>query len=277
MSTAAVPTPDLIQKPQPVVAICEHIRDNGRRCGTPAIRGFHFCYHHSRAHAPAGRVGERGYRAPLPETMESLQLQLQQITEALGSGRITHQTAGKLLYAVQLSANLLKMKLRSSDQPLGAPFKPSVGLSGVVDSVEEGAPFKPSVGLSGVVAGSTDPDSSDSVTEIPPSMCESLTPRPLSEEEQRNPDRPSDIDPDMPQTIEEAKRAHFTAEQFFDNEEATRRCDPLSPRYAKLRRRMAIHRRAHQILLETGVMSPNEFADDLAIIANLREHKRKKS
>ena len=123
MSTAAM-----------TVNICEHIKDNGFRCGTPAIRGRHFCYYHSRAHAPSG-LGTRRYRAPIPETIESLQLTLLHITEALGSNTINEKLAGKLLYSVQLATNLLKMKVaeRQTSEPEGAPFQPSVGLNGVVD------------------------------------------------------------------------------------------------------------------------------------------------
>ena len=119
MSTAAVATTEPVPQPT-TVAICEHIKDNGRRCGTPAIRGRHFCYYHSRAHSPA-RLGSRGYRAHLPETIESLQLTIMQITEALGSGRITDKAAGKLLFGVQLSTNLLKMKIAQKEDGDVAP------------------------------------------------------------------------------------------------------------------------------------------------------------
>ena len=87
MSTAAVATVEVPQNPQPIVAICEHIKDNGRRCGTPAIRGRHFCYYHSRAHTPSPGIGARNYRPTLPETIESLQLIIRQVTEALGAQR----------------------------------------------------------------------------------------------------------------------------------------------------------------------------------------------
>ncbi len=247
MSTAAAITPTVNPAPQPVVAICEHIRDNGLRCGSPALHGQHFCYHHSRAHFPAGRLGERNYRAPLPETIESLQLQLHQITEALGSGRIDDKVAGKLLYAVQLSTNLLKMKQketspssasRSSDHPITS--------------------------------------SSDAVTEVPPAMYESLSPRPLTEEEQINPQRTSDTDPDMPQTVAEAQRAILDAVQYTDLLDSLRRCDKLSPRHAKLTRRVHIHTRALEILRDAGKFSVDAWVDTLTILANQREKKQRK-
>ncbi len=287
MSTAPV----AVVEPQSEYAICEHVKDNGVRCGSPALRVRHFCYHHSRAHYPAGRLGERGYRAPLPETIESLQLQLQQIAEALGSGRLTPQAAGKLLYSVQLSTNLLKMK--QSAGAVGTPFKSSADTNEKVF----GAPFKPSGGLSGVVPPVDDPNdhsnlesqitvspssdhqiarSSDCVTELPASMEESLSPRPLTEEEQQNPNAPCPTDPDMPQTIEEAHRAVLDPERYVAMMDALGKCDRLSSRYAKIARRIDIHREAFKILCDAGILSSDAFCEGLTIIANQRERKQKK-
>jgi len=164
MSTAAVtsePDQPVNPQPQPLVAICEHIKDNGRRCGTPAIRGRHFCYYHSRAHTPS-RLGSRYYRGIIPETIESLQLAIMQITEALGSGRINDKTAGRMLYSIQLSTNLLKMSKadkQAEKQALAAPSSASVAEGGVVDSE------LPS------------PAANEPVTEISEAMRQALTPR----------------------------------------------------------------------------------------------------
>ncbi|MGZ4788396.1 MAG: hypothetical protein ACXVZX_07730, partial [Terriglobales bacterium] len=111
---------------KPLVPICQHIKDDNIRCGTPAIKARPFCYYHNRAHAHTPRIGERGYRAPLVETVESLQLMVTQVAEALGAGRITDKTAGKLLYAVQIASGLLKMKRQAS----GAASSPSSGEGG---------------------------------------------------------------------------------------------------------------------------------------------------
>ena len=270
MSTATVPTQEVNEKPQPIVEICEHIKDSGHRCGSPALHGRHFCFHHSRAHSPAGRLGERNYRAPLPETIESLQLQLQQITEALGSGRINDKVAGKLLYAVQLSTNLLKMKQKENLE--GAPFKPSVGLSGVV-------PDDPTADTPSGDPRSSDPPiarSSDVVTEVPRAMYESLSPRPLTEDEQMNPNHVSEVDPDMPQTVEEARRALLSPEQWYKFNDALNRCDTLSPRYDKIVRRFEIHRRAFRILVDAGKLDADAYCDGMTAVANELERKKRK-
>src|SRR6202008_3377795 len=62
-------------------------------------------------------------------------------------GRREAATVRRLHRRPEKETKRLVTRAVNSD-PLGAPFKPSFGLSGVVD----GAPFKPSFGLSGVVA-----------------------------------------------------------------------------------------------------------------------------
>ncbi|HVZ19395.1 MAG TPA: hypothetical protein VG897_19910 [Terriglobales bacterium] len=224
-----------------LVAICEHIKDNGFRCGTPAVKGRPFCYYHGRAHAHTPRIGERGYRAPLVETVESLQLIVTQITEALGAGRITDKTAGKLLYAVQISSHLLKMK----KEALGA-----------------GAPFKPSVVLSGEVQNAA--LTSEPATEVSEAMEVALRSRPLLDPAAAAyPNVVSEDDPEMPTTIEEAKRALFSPQQFVDFYKTLNNCDRLTFRYSQLLRRLQFHRRAYKILVMHGLLG-DEYQNAIA-------------
>jgi hypothetical protein len=239
MSTAVIPEPSIEvnqnvnPEPIPIVPICEHIKDSGHRCGTPAIRGRHFCYHHSRAHAPA-HLGARGYRAPVPETIQSLQLLLMQVTQALGSGRITDHTAGKLLYAVQLSSNLLKMSNS------GAPTS--------------GAPSKTVVGLSGVVNPSTDVDTSDHqitsspdelVTDIPEAMEQALTPPPADDPS----DEPLNIGEPVP--IPPATWKRLTADILTMGErESLRACLLLNTEHRDYQAAMKLFN-AHHMALAT--------------------------
>ena len=217
MSTAVVATIEPTAEPT-TVAICEHIKDNGRRCGTPAIRGRHFCYYHSRAHSPA-RLGSRGYRAILPETIESLQLTIMQITEALGSGRITEKAAGKLLFGVQLSTNLLKMKAAQKEDGDGAPCKPSAGSTGAVD---------------------------EPVTELPASMQEVLDPTPEVTPAQPQSNQQTEPEPE-PVDVEQLRRDYLTDDQLrqchrekftsnqAERDEAVSRIYAHAAAYAKLK------------------------------------------
>ena len=246
MSTATVTVPEPTEQ-QRTVAICEHVRDNGRRCGSPAIRNRHFCYHHSRAHAPAPRPGSRYYRAPLPETIESLQLLIMQVTEALGSGQISDRTAGKFLYAVQLSTNLLKMS--KAETPLKQAAQPE--------------PI---------------------VTEIPPAMEEVLAaqtaPPPTTPDDADYP-RPepvvADDDPEMPVTVEEAQRLLLPARILVDHYEYLRGADRASSRYQKTQRRLALHQRAYSILDEHGLTRDylNEVGDAGVLATHRRETREK--
>jgi len=265
MSTAVVAVPNLTHEPK-TVAICEHIRDNGRRCGTPAIRGRHFCYYHSRAHSPAPRPGSRNYRSNLPESIESLQITLMHITEALGSGQINDKVAGKLLYAVQLSANFLKMKAAEKSQ--GAQTKPSPGLT-----ENEGALSQPAVGLSG--------DLDDVVTEIPPAMEEVLAvqtappPPPPAEEELKPLDATFDLpdnDPETPVTNDEAHRLLLPPRLLVKYLEYFHDADRASPRYQRIERRVALHRRAYRILDSQGLIP--DYLDEMAAAGVLATRRR---
>jgi len=113
-TTAVVNESDNSQGKTP--AICEHIKDNGIRCGSPALRGRHFCYFHSRAHHPTGRFGHRNYRAVLPETTESLMIATAHVMQALATGDVPPKLANSMLYGLSLSKGLLRMRSYYSDR-----------------------------------------------------------------------------------------------------------------------------------------------------------------
>jgi hypothetical protein len=236
---------------KPIVAMCQHIKDDGIRCGTPAVNGHSFCYYHCRAHrqgpqAVRTRLGERGYRSNVPETVEALQLTLMQVNEALGSGRITDKTASRFLYSVQLASNLLKMKSARSAE--GVPFKPSIGLSGelnIPNTSADNRDFK-------------SPDDEimrapDVVTEIPQAMEEVLAPRDIPEDRNSKFELlPEEDDEEMPATVAQAERALFEPQQLVDFYKAFRKCDRMSPRYRNFERRLHLHQRAYSVLSAAG-------------------------
>jgi hypothetical protein len=95
--------------PEPLVPVCEHIKDNGVRCGTPAIRGRHFCYYHSRAHRPHAIVGEYNYCAPIPESREALQIAVAHVLQALSNGKLERKVANSMFYGLHLATKILRM------------------------------------------------------------------------------------------------------------------------------------------------------------------------
>ena len=98
---------------------CEHVKSNGRFCGSPALRGRNYCYFHM-AHIGRQLRLERyvaqGLQAPpielpLLEDAASIQLALMQVTEALLRGTLDPKTGGLVLYSLQTAAiNLRTMR-----------------------------------------------------------------------------------------------------------------------------------------------------------------------
>lgn len=115
MATTETVVENAISEPK-TPAICEHIKDNGLRCGSPALRGRHFCYFHSRAHHPTGRFGHRNYRAPVADTVEALQIATTHLVQALATGDIPIQQANSVRAALNLAKNLLRMKSCYTDR-----------------------------------------------------------------------------------------------------------------------------------------------------------------
>jgi hypothetical protein len=92
-------------------AQCEHIKTNGTRCGSPALRQRRYCYFHFCAHDLRRRRREQPHSRlvlPLLEDANSIQMAIQQIAEAVLDERIDNKRAGLLLFACQTAASNLK-------------------------------------------------------------------------------------------------------------------------------------------------------------------------
>ncbi len=85
---------------------CRHIKPNGLRCKSPALKDNSFCYYHARLHTigkePCGNYGPM--RLPVPEDSASIQISVAQISDALINDRIDAKRAGRLLYALQIAS-----------------------------------------------------------------------------------------------------------------------------------------------------------------------------
>jgi hypothetical protein len=91
---------------------CRHIKTNGLRCESPALRGGYFCYYHAKVHTigsePNTKYGP--IHLPTPEDPASIQLAVAKISDALLNGRIDRKNAGHLLYGLQIAAQLIDRK-----------------------------------------------------------------------------------------------------------------------------------------------------------------------
>lgn len=111
---------------------CEHIKANGEFCGSPALRGRHYCYFHltqigrrlraERVHAKAMAASVDASAMPLQlppfEDANSIQVALMQVVDAILHNRLDTKRAGLVLYALQTA---------SSNLANGAAFQPTAG------------------------------------------------------------------------------------------------------------------------------------------------------
>lgn len=84
---------------------CIHVKAGGVRCGSPALRGFDYCYFHKRLHS-----GPRLIAAAISkiEDAHGLQSAIMDVLIGIIDSRIDSKTASLLLYGLQTAATNLK-------------------------------------------------------------------------------------------------------------------------------------------------------------------------
>jgi hypothetical protein len=88
---------------------CRHIMPSGSRCHSPALRNTHFCFFHTRLHRsiePKSKFADQSLQLPVIEDASSVQIALNQVLSALGSGQLEPRRAGLLLYGLQIAAQI---------------------------------------------------------------------------------------------------------------------------------------------------------------------------
>ncbi|MFZ3214151.1 MAG: hypothetical protein WA188_21810 [Terriglobales bacterium] len=80
---------------------CEHVKSNGVRCGSPALRAQTYCYFHNNLTGPRVNV------FPLLEDGNAIQLELGEIIRALVDESIDTKRAALVLYALQIASHNL--------------------------------------------------------------------------------------------------------------------------------------------------------------------------
>ncbi|WP_109488413.1 hypothetical protein [Occallatibacter savannae] len=86
---------------------CRHIKNDGARCGSPALKGKPYCYFHMKF--------EGVNRVPSPQILPiedstSILLALGQVIRALRDETISSRNAGRMLYALQIAASVVKQR-----------------------------------------------------------------------------------------------------------------------------------------------------------------------
>ena len=97
----------------PTPRTCSHIKTNGVKCGSPALRHNTLCYFHYqwdrrerrrvRLGGPIGMNKNTGIELPILEGPESIMLAIMEVQRALLDARIDRQLAHTLLYSLQLA------------------------------------------------------------------------------------------------------------------------------------------------------------------------------
>ena len=108
--TAASPTLDSQRR-----YLCRHVHAKGHRCGSPALRGKHFCYYHDRTRqeVPSSRIGT--FAMPRVDDRAAIQIALFEVLARLASGDIDYKRGTSILYGLQIaSANLSQDKLSTA-------------------------------------------------------------------------------------------------------------------------------------------------------------------
>ena len=92
--------------------ICRHIKTNGLRCQSPALKGARFCYYHDKTHTvgaePHLRFGP--LQLPAPEDSAAIQLSIARIGDALINDRLDLKKATGLFYGLQIAAQFIDRK-----------------------------------------------------------------------------------------------------------------------------------------------------------------------
>lgn len=108
--------------------VCRHIKSNGVRCQSPAMRGHAFCYYHARAHA-VSRVGVMdNLYLPVAENPAAIQLAISHTVQAMLASRISTKQAGLILYSLGVAASILKRKVEPLTDPVRSASQSAEGV-----------------------------------------------------------------------------------------------------------------------------------------------------
>ena len=99
---------------------CDHLKEDGVLCGSPALRGKKLCYFHQRDHKrtqyAAGvirRADVLGPRLPPMKSLADIQLALGEVLSALAAHRVPLQRASRVLFDLERAAVALHKPSRS--------------------------------------------------------------------------------------------------------------------------------------------------------------------
>jgi hypothetical protein len=118
------------QQSTPSSLRCRHVGPEARRCGSPAMRGESFCYHHHQTRRPVENLRHRRARqatfpVAVPNSRADIQQALGTIMVRIAANDIDLRRAGLLLYALQIANSNLTHHQNQNAQPQPTIQKPA--------------------------------------------------------------------------------------------------------------------------------------------------------
>ena len=127
----ANPTPTA--EPAPKRFQCRHIHTSGCRCGSPALRGEPFCYHHHTTRRPAPRhrgvhPNQAEFELPSIDDRPGIQFAVAQVLARIATNQLDPKRSSQLLFGLLIASRNLPRDPRPaarSDSRESAPSRDS--------------------------------------------------------------------------------------------------------------------------------------------------------
>ena len=103
---------------------CRHIKSNGVKCHSPALRGMAYCFFHAPGRRNAqgqSRAHKKPLKLPALVDRHSVQVALSQVLNAIGSSSVSLRAAGQLLYGLQTASDIFRRADQLPRQKLDDP------------------------------------------------------------------------------------------------------------------------------------------------------------
>jgi hypothetical protein len=87
------------------IALCHHIHSTGKSCGSPALRGEQFCYHHHPTLRPPRHAAARtAFHLPPITDREDFQIAISEVMRRLADNSLDTKRAGLILHCLQMAS-----------------------------------------------------------------------------------------------------------------------------------------------------------------------------
>ena len=88
-------------------AACRHIKINGLRCESPALKSGQFCYYHAKLHTVGADVKFGPLLLPPPDEPAAIRLSVARINEAILTGRLDLNKAASLFTGLRIASRFI--------------------------------------------------------------------------------------------------------------------------------------------------------------------------